>query len=130
MLTVTPSAHLVSTDTLARYFTAGASLVARSIRYPRVADMILADRLTAERIVMLFSSSASKKWREDAAMIVLCGSMAEHSASPQTWRSEPSASLSRGLTGDAFAELSDAATRFVHQHWFEIEALAAGAVAA
>jgi hypothetical protein len=44
---------------------------------------ILADRLTAERIVMLFSSSASKKWREDAAMIMLCGSMAEYSASPQ-----------------------------------------------
>jgi hypothetical protein len=72
--------------------------------------------LRAERIVMLSSSSASKKWREDVAMIVLCGSMAEYSASPQTWRSEPSASLSRRLTGDAFAELSDAATRFVHQH--------------
>jgi len=130
MLTGTPPMHLVSTDTLARYFAAGASLAARSIRYPHAADMILADQLTAERIVMLFSSSASKKWREDAAMIVLCGSMAEYNASPQVSRLEPSASLSRGLTGDALAELSDAATRFVHQNWFEIEALAARAVAA
>jgi hypothetical protein len=130
MLTVAPPIRLVWTDRLAQYFAAGASLAARSIRYHRVADMILADRLTAERIVMLFSSSASKKWREDAAMIVLCGSMAEYSASPQAWRPEPSASLSRGLTGDAFVELSDAATRFVRQNWFEIEALAAGAAAA
>src|SRR6516225_4438548 len=76
MLTVTPSISLVSTDTLARYFAAGASLAARSIRYPRAAGMILADQLTAERIVRLFSSSASTKWRQDAAMIVLCGSMA------------------------------------------------------
>ena len=130
MLTVTPSAHLVSTDTLARYFASGASLAARSIRYHRAADMILADQLTAERIVRLFSSSASTKWRQDAAMIVLCGSMAEYSASPQAWRPEPSASLSRGLTGNAFVEVSDAAMRFVHQNWFEIEALAARAVAA
>src|SRR6516164_426102 len=125
MLTVTPSFRLVSTDTLARYFAAGASLAARSIRYHRAADMILADQLTSERIVMLFSSSASTRWRQDAAMIVLCGSIAEYTASPQVSRPEPSASLSRALTGDAFAELSDAATRFVHQNWFEIEALAA-----
>ena len=130
MLTVTPSISLVSTDTLARYFAAGASLAARSIRYHRAADMILADQLTAERIVRLFSSSASTKWRQDAAMIVLCGSISEYHASPQIWRPEPLASLARGLTGDAFAELSDAATRFVRQQWVEIGLLAAGAVAA
>ena len=129
MLIVAPPAPLVSTDKPARYFAAGASLAARSVRYPRAADMILADQLTAERIVMLFSTSASKKWREDAAMIVLCGSIAGFGASPQTWRPEPSASLARGLIADAFAKVSDAATQFVHQNWFEIEALAAGAVA-
>ena len=130
MLTAAPPTRLVSTDTLARYFAAGASLAARSIGYARAADLILADQLTAERIIRLFSSSASKKWRQDAAMIVLCGSISEYHASPQIWRPEPLASLARGLTGDAFAELSDAATRFVRQQWVEIGLLAAGAVAA
>jgi hypothetical protein len=124
MLTITPPTHLVSTDTLARFFAAGASLAARSIGYLRAADLILADRLAAERIVRLFSSSASKNWRQDAAMIVLCGSIAEYRASPQTWRPEPSATLSRGLTGDAFADCSNAAKSFVRRHWMEIEGLA------
>jgi hypothetical protein len=123
-LTFTATTRLVSTDTLARYFAAGASLAARSIGYARAADLILADRLTAERIVRIFSSSASKKWRQDAAMIVLCGSIAEYRVSPQTWRHEPSATRYRGLTGDAFALCSDAAKGFVRQHWMEIEALA------
>ena len=130
MLSVAPPTPLVSTETLARFFAAGAALAARSIGYPRAADLILTDQLTAERIVTLFSSSASRQWRQDAAMIVLCGSIAEYCTSPQTWRPEPSASLARGLTGDAFAELSEAATRFVRQRWLEIGALAAGAVAA
>jgi len=60
-------------------------------------------------------------------MIVLCGSIAEYRASPQTWRHEPSATLYQGLTGDAFDHCSDAAERFVREHWVEIEALAARA---
>jgi hypothetical protein len=95
MVNATLSTRLVSTDTLARFFAAGASLAARSIGYPRAADLILAEQLTAEWIVRLFSSSASKKWRQDAALIVLCGSISEYRASPQTWRREPSASLAR-----------------------------------
>ncbi|HEV3242361.1 MAG TPA: hypothetical protein VGY14_03800, partial [Methyloceanibacter sp.] len=106
---------------LSRFFAAGASLATRSIGYARSPDLIFADEFTAERIVRLFSSSASKRWREDCALIVLAGSVAEYHASPQTWRPEPSATLARGLVGSDFAHVSDVAARFVANHWFEIE---------
>jgi hypothetical protein len=122
--------RLIDVAMLSRFFAAAASLSARSIGYARSADLILADELTAERIVRLFSSSASKRWREDCSLIVLVGSIAEYHASPQTWRPEPSATLARGLVGSDFAHVSDVAARFVANHWFEIEALAVGAAAA
>jgi hypothetical protein len=61
--------RLIDVAMLSRFFAAAASLSARSIGYARSADLILADELTAERIVRLFSSSASKRWREDCSLI-------------------------------------------------------------
>jgi hypothetical protein len=119
--------RLIAISMLSRFFCVGASLATRSIGYARAADLILADGLTAERIVRLFSSSASKSWREDAAMIVLCGSISRYRAAPQSWSPELEATLARGLIGDAFDDFSDAATRFVSGNWSAIERLALGA---
>jgi hypothetical protein len=119
--------RLIAISMLSQFFCAGGSLAARSIGYARAADLILADGLTAERIVRLFSSSASKSWREDAAMIVLCGSISRYRASPQSWNPEPEATFARGLIGDAFGDVGDAATRFVRANWSAIERLAHGA---
>jgi hypothetical protein len=119
--------RLIAISTLSHFFCVGSSLAARSIGYARAADLIVADGLTAERIDRLFSSSASKSWREDAAMIVLCGSISRYRAAPQSWSPEPEATFARGLIGDAFGDVSDAATRFVSGNWSAIEWLALAA---
>ena len=113
-----------------RFFSAGAATAARVLRYPRFAGLIVDDDLSAERIVRLFRSSASKKAKRDAAIIIFAGSVAQHRANREAWSAEPVASLVRGLIGDEFNHASNAATKLVKDHWPQIKELARGAEAA
>ena len=130
MLTFTAPARLVSTDALALHFAAGASVAAKWLRYEHVSRLILDDMLGPERVVRLFSRSASKTWKRDAALVVLAGSVARYRAHRDSWTPEPAASLARGLVEDDFALVNNTATRLAREHWSEITELARGAIAA
>jgi hypothetical protein len=120
------AARLVSTDALARHFAAGASVAAKWLKYEHVSQLILDDMLGPERVLRLFSSSASKTWKRDAALVLLSGSAARYRAHRESWTPEPAARLARDLVGDAFGfgAVSNAATRLVRESWARITELA------
>jgi hypothetical protein len=123
--------RIISTMPAADNFSvAGAARAAREIGYTKVADLIVDERLSPERIVRLFSASASKTAKGDAAFVVLVGSIARYCAGSQGWSPEPETSLALELGGRSdFARATDEAARFV-DHWPEIEAMAEARAAA
>jgi hypothetical protein len=125
-----PERHLVSIDTLAKHFAAGAAIAAKSLKYVSLAQTILDEQLGPKRIAAVFRLSACKTARADCAFILLAGSVSKYKSSPQHWGPEPEAGLCRALVGHDFRRVSDEATKFVAKRWREIEALAHGAVAA
>jgi hypothetical protein len=111
---------------------AAAAVAARSLGYSQAAELIATDKLSPERIVRLFSASASKSAKRDAAFVVLAGGIARYGDNPQNWSSEPETSLAHALIRAEFARTADEAAHFVADHWVEIErlAIACGAGAA
>jgi hypothetical protein len=108
-----------------RHTTAAAVVAAREVGYVRAAELIQEERLSPERIVRLFSASASKTANRDAAFVVLAGSIALYGVGPQGWSPEPETSLALKLLGRAaFDRVADDAAHFVAQRWPEINALA------
>jgi hypothetical protein len=110
-----------------RFAVAGAALAARKLKYVHISETIIEERFGPERIVRLFSASASKTAKTDCALIILAGSISECRAHRQTWSPEPEARLAKELVGRDFARVNDAAARFVAKRWSEIQALAVGA---
>lgn len=104
---------------------AGATVAARSLGYSQAADLIATEQLSPERIVRLFSASASKMAKRDSAFVVLVGSIARYGAGSDGWSPEPETSLALSLIGSAnFARATDEAAHFVAERWPEIGALA------
>jgi hypothetical protein len=119
--------RLVSTVMLARYFAAGCAIACRRRGYRQFADMILEERLTAEHITRIFSSSATKTWKRDASTVILTGSVAKYRFSPSNWSCEPERSIALQIVGDdEFARASGDATELVNRHWRLIQSLAVG----
>jgi hypothetical protein len=130
MLTFASPARLVSIDTLAGYFSSGASLAVKSLRYLRLSETILEEQLGPERIARVFRLSACKTARIDCAFVILCGSFSKYRANREIWSPEPEATIALGLVGGDFALVNDQATKFVAKHWREIQALAVAPMAA
>ena len=130
MLTFASPARLVSIDPLAGYFSSGASLAAKSLRYVGLSATIMEEQLGPEPIARVFRLSACKTARMDCAFVILCGSVSKCRAHLETWSPEPEATIARTLVGGDFALVSDQATKFVAKHWLEISTLAGASMAA
>lgn len=122
--------RLISVAALCRFFSAGASLAARSLKYVRLAETIMEEQLGPERIATVFRLSACKSARADCAFVLLSGSISKYRAAPGGCSAQPESALCRSLVGNDFDLVSNAATRLVREHWREIVHLAAGAAAA
>jgi hypothetical protein len=68
MLTFAAPARFVSIDTLVRYFSAGASAAATSLKYVGLSATIMDERLGPERIARVFQLSACRTARTDCAL--------------------------------------------------------------
>jgi hypothetical protein len=115
--------RLIGVSTLSRFFAAGASVAAKSLKYASLGQAILEEELGPQRIATVFRLSACKTARADCAFILLAGSISKYKSSPQHWGPEPEAQLCRALIGHDFPRVSDEATRFIKARWSEIEAL-------
>ena len=128
MLTLlAPAPSLISVGLLSRFFSAGAAIAARELRYVHAAELIIAEALSPQRVASMFRLSACKTAKVDAAFVLLCGSISRCRAAPDVWSAEPENSLCCPLVGNDFTLISDRAARFVKQRWSEIEAMAVGA---
>jgi hypothetical protein len=106
-------------------FCAGASLAAKSLRYERVAELILADGLDAYGVVRLFALSASKSSSADAALILLAGSVARYRHDPSAWSGEPERSMAEELLGKdraRFQRLAARASTLIVKNWEQMAA--------
>jgi hypothetical protein len=121
--------QLVSINALAKHFSAGASLAARSLKYVRLSEAIH-EQLGPERVAAVFRLSACKTAKADCAFVLLAGSNSRYRGSPANWSGEPERALCRTLVGGDFALVNDQATKFVAKHWLAISSLAHGAEAA
>jgi hypothetical protein len=102
-LTFATPARLVSIDTLGGYFSSGASLAVKSLRYLLLSETILEEQLGPERIARVFRLSACKTARIDCAFVILCGSFSKYRANREIWSPEPQATIALGLVGGDFA---------------------------
>jgi hypothetical protein len=128
MLTLlAPAPSLISVGMLPRFFSAGAAIAARELRYVHAAELIISEVLSPQRVASMFKLSACKTAKVDAAFVLLCGSISRRRAAPNVWSGEPESSLCCPLVGNDFAPISDRAARFVKQRWSEIEGMAVGA---
>jgi hypothetical protein len=131
MFTLLASAPpLISTETLNRFFSAGAAVACRELRYVHAAELIVSEAMIPQRVASMFKLSACKTAKPDCAFVLLCGSVSKYRAAPATWSAEPEGSMARALVGGDFALVSDQAAKFVAKHWLRIEALAGSAEAA
>jgi hypothetical protein len=122
--------RLISVAALCRFFSAGGSLAARSLKYVRLAETIMEEQLGPERIATVFRLSACKSARADCAFVLLSGSISKYRAAPGGWSAQPESSLCRSLVGNDFDLVSKEAATFIAKHWLRIEALAGSAEAA
>ena len=76
-----PPRRLIGVSTLSRFFSAGASLAARSLKYVRLSEAILDEQLGPERIAAVFKLSACKTAKADCAFVLLAGSVAKYRSS-------------------------------------------------
>ena len=118
--------QLVSINSLAKHFSAGASLAAKSLKYVRLSEAIHDEQLGPERIAAVFRLSACKTAKADCAFVLLAGSNSRYRGSPANWSGEPERALCRTLFGGDFALVNDQATKFVAKHWLAISSLAHG----
>ena len=65
-----PPRRLIGVSTLSRFFSAGASLAARSLKYVRLSEAILDEQLGPERIAAIFKLSACKTAKADCAFVL------------------------------------------------------------
>ena len=122
--------RLISISALNRFFSAGASISAKSLRYVRLSEAIQDEQLGPERIAAVFKLSACKTAKADCAFVLLSGSISRYRGSPANWSGEPERALCRTLVGGDFALVNDQATKFVAKHWLAISSPAHGAEAA
>ena len=122
--------RLISISALNRFFSAGASMSAKSLRYVRLSEAIQEEQLGPERIAAVFKLSACKTAKADCAFVLLAGSISRYRGSPANWSGEPECVLCRTLVGGDFPLVNDQATKFVAKHWRAISSLAHGAEAA
>ena len=115
---------------LPRFFSAGASLAARSLKYVRLSEAILDEQLGPQRIAAVFKLSACKTAKADCAFVLLAGSVAKYRSAPSAWSAEPEAAICRALVGDDFRRVSDEAAKFVRENGLSIVELVGGDAAA
>jgi hypothetical protein len=125
-----PPRRLIGVSTLSRFFSAGASLAARSLKYVRLSEVILDEQLGPERIAAVFKLSACKTAKADCAFVLLAGSVAKYRSAPSAWSAEPEAAICRALVGDDFRRVSDEAAKFVRENGLRIVELVGGDAAA
>jgi hypothetical protein len=120
------------------YGVVGSFLAARAVGRTTLADLILTERASPQRVARLFTLSASKDSGRDLAFILLSGAFARCRARPDSWLDAAEhelarAALARQLDDNldkVISELAGQAVDTVARRWDEIEMLATDILAA